>query len=561
MSTNPMYYADTTEGTTLRGESDISIANFYPVAKKVVKYKSGDGDKIQKRYVVEFYAPYYIGTVEIDSKGLEKFDYTSVDDSLQLNPIIGSAGKEMAYYIRDQSKNVEVEEKTLLNSLGWHNINGEYIYCAGNMIIGKTSQEGYVISEHLSDYHLDIDNMISQEEAVIHTMKLMCIAPGSSDLVFVSGGLFGPLRQIMLDAGIRPPCISYVEGESQSKKTTLVKECVLMYNRSTPQKDNNVGWARISCSEFKIEEAIAICKDSTYLLDDLFRAKENKMKKIYEGRIENTIRNFADNSTRSTARSAFKNNSNIIITAEYLIESKTDVGRLFLICVGKDDVDIQKLSECQKNPLALSTFYYYFILWLSSHYDELVERLKDEYSGFRFSAQAHESKFGRLYEQFFLLDFAFLVYLEYAESVGINTSRDIVISDFRSHVSKALKKQNDILISLDKKEVKSINFSHELVAMISNGSVALSKKGSECFEKGGCIYITTRYFNSKLREKYDKDFSVRSIASYFRERYISEVDSDNRQKKYRGHRYLKLNKKELMKDANDTRYEIDNLFY
>ena len=97
--------------------------------------------------------------------------------------------------------------------------------------------------------------------------------------------------------------------------------------------------------------------------------------------------------------------------------------------------------------------------------------------------------------------------------------------------------------------------------MISNGSVVSSKKGSECFEKGGCIYITTRYFNSKLREKYDKDFSVRSIASYFRDRYISEVDSDNRQKKYRGHRYLKLNKKELMKDANDTRYEIDNLFY
>ena len=146
MSTNPMYYADTTEGTTLRGESDISIANFYPVAKKVVKYKSGDGDKIQKRYVVEFYAPYYIGTVEIDSKGLEKFDYTSVDDSLQLNPIIGSAGKEMAYYIRDQSKNVEVEEKTLLNSLGWHNINGEYIYCAGNMMIGRTWQGGYGIS-------------------------------------------------------------------------------------------------------------------------------------------------------------------------------------------------------------------------------------------------------------------------------------------------------------------------------------------------------------------------------------------------------------------------------
>lgn len=557
MSIEPIYSADTTEGITLRGE--MPIAKFYPVVKTVTKYRCRD--EFQKKYVVEFYAPYYIRTVEIDSKGLEKFDYSSVDDSLQLHPTISTAGKEMAYYIRDQAKSVEVEEIILLDTLGWHTFNGNHIYCAGNMVIGETSQKDYVISEYLSGYHLDIDNMISQEEAVIHTMKLMCIAPGSSDLVFVSGGLFGPLRQIMLDAGIRPPCISYVEGESQLKKTTLVKECVLMYNRSTPQKDNNVGWARISSSEFKIEEAVAICKDSTYLLDDLFRAKENKMKKIYEGRIENAIRNFADNSPRSTARSSFKNNAQIIITAEYVIESKTDVGRLFLICLEKGDVDVEKLSECQKSPLALSTFYYYFISWLSSHYDEVVERLKNEYNAFRLSAQSQESKFGRLYEQFFLLDFAFSVYLEYAESIGMNINKGIVISNFRNDVRKALKKQNDILTSLDKREVKTINLSHELVAMISNGSVVSSKKGSECFEKNGYIYITTRYFNAKLREKYDKDFSARSIASYFRDRYISEVDSDNRQKKYQGRRYLKLNKKELMKDANDTRYEIDNLFY
>ena len=148
MSINPMYYADTTEGTTLRGESETAIANFYPIVKKVAKYKCGD--KVQKKYVVEFYDPYYIGTVEIDSKGLEKFDYTSVDDSLQLNPTISTAGKEMAYYIRDQAKSVEVEEIILLDTLGWHTFNGNHIYCAGNMVIGETSQKDYVVSEHLS---------------------------------------------------------------------------------------------------------------------------------------------------------------------------------------------------------------------------------------------------------------------------------------------------------------------------------------------------------------------------------------------------------------------------
>ena len=557
MSTELLYRSDTTGGTTLRGESETTIANFYPVVKKVAKYKCGD--KVQKKYVVEFYDPYYIGKVEIDSKSLEKFDYSSVDDALQLNPTISTAGKEMAYYIRDQAKSVEVEEKLLLDTLGWHNCSDNHVYCAGNMVIGEISQEDYVISDYLSKYRLDIDVTLSEKDAAVHTMKLMDIAPGSSCLVFASG-LLGPLRQIILDAGLRPPCIPYVEGESQCKKTTLVKLCTIMYNRSELQNDSDIACKRVSSSEFKLEEIISELKDTTFLLDDLFKA-DNKMKKIYEGRIENAIRNFADNSTRSTARSAFKNNSNIIITAEYLIESKTDVGRLFLICIGQDDVDVDKLSECQKNPLALSTFYCYFIRHLSLHYDAIVERLKKEYSAFRCSAYDHESKFGRLYEQFFLIDFAFSLYLEYAVSVGLNINKELVKNNFQNYVRQALKKQNGILISLDRKEVKSVNFSKELVTMISDGSVTLLKKGSECFEKGGFIYITTRYFNSKLREKYERDFSARSITSYFRDRYISEVDADNRQKKYKGRRYLKLNKKELMKDAYDTGYEINNLFY
>lgn len=556
MSTNPMYYADTTEGTTLRGESETAIANFYPITKKVSKYRCGN--KIQKKYVVEFYDPYYIGTVEIDSKGLEKFDYTSVDDSLQLNPTISTAGKEMAYYIRDQAKSVEVEEKILLDSLGWHLHDENHIYCAGNMIIGKTSQEDYVISEHLSGkYHLDVDKSLSKRDAVIHTMKLMNITPGISNIVFVFG-LLGPLHGIILDAGTRPPCLPYLHGPSQTLKTSLVKACTLIYNRSSPK--DNIDNKRVSSTEIKLEECIDEIRDGNFLLDDLFCTEDKKLKKIYEGRVEAVIRNFGDYSERETAHSSYRNNAQVIITAEYVIRSKTDVGRLFLIPVDKP-INSEKLGECQKSPLALSTFYYYFISWLSSRYDEIVERLKNKYHAFRLSAQSHESKFGRLYEQFFLLDFAFSVYLEYVESVGMNINKDIVITNFRNHVSKALKKQNDILTSLDKREVKTINFSKELVNMISDGSVTLSKKGEECFEKGGFIYITTRYFNSKLREKYDRDFTAKSIAAYFRSRYISEVDSDNRQKKYQGKRYLKLDKTELMKDANDTRNEIDNLFY
>lgn len=148
---------------------------------------------------------------------------------------------------------------------------------------------------------------------------------------------------------------------------------------------SGISTLRVSSTEFKTEECVAVLKDATFILDDLFKEKDNRTLRDYERRVRNIIRNFADNSPRTTTRSSHKNNSQIIITAEYLLESKTDVGRLMVLEV-TEPIDSKKLDICQKTPLGVSSFYYHFIKWVAEKYEDIVEDIIRQFAIFRESS-------------------------------------------------------------------------------------------------------------------------------------------------------------------------------
>ena len=80
----------------------ISIANFDARLRCVKKCITQKG--IIRKYDIEFNNGVRKFEVEIDSKELEKYNYTELDDSLLLSPTVSSAAKEMAYYITCQAR-------------------------------------------------------------------------------------------------------------------------------------------------------------------------------------------------------------------------------------------------------------------------------------------------------------------------------------------------------------------------------------------------------------------------------------------------------------------------
>ncbi len=552
-----LYHTDEAEGKTFRSKE--IIADFFIKVKAVNEYIQKDG-KTQRKYVLEFYNPEYVGNAEIDSKQLEKFDYSSIDDILQLSPTIPTAGKEMAYFIKSQTKGITSNRICLFDKLGWHNVNNNHVYCAGNILLGSC-QYNYKIAEELSDkYKFEYDSSLTEQEAVKHMFDMMNVEPQIIPIVFITG-MLGILRQLFKDADIKVPCCLYVFGPSQSRKTTVVIFCTALYGRSFLQDLSGVSTLRVSSTEFKSEECVDALKDATFVFDDLYKETDKKLYKDYEKRVRNIIRNFADNSPRTTARSSFENNCQVIITAEYMLNTKTDVGRLMLLNVDKP-IDSQKLSACQEHPLSVSTFYYHFIKWLSDKYAEIVLDIKQQFKAFRISAFSHQFGYERLYEQSFLLNYAYGLFLKYAAEIGYNIrNKETVESEFCTFVNKALSKQKTIIEKLETSEIDEINFSSELVSMIKDKTIVLGEKGSICFKKDNMIYISNEYLCKMLYQKYNKRFTEKNIAAYFRDRFISQVYADNRSKRYDNKRYLVLNINELNNDAKDDTHTINNLFF
>ena len=390
--------------------------------------------------------------------------------------------------------------------------------------------------------------------------QVMRIEPHISSIVFITG-MLGVLRQLLKDADIKVPCCLYIFGISQSRKTTLANFCTALYGRNNLQNLSGISTLRVSSTEFKSEECADALKDGTFVFDDLYKETNKSLHKDYEKRIRNIIRNFADDSSRTTAKSSFKNNCQVVITAEYLLNTKTDVGRLMAVEV-KEPINSQRLTACQETPLSVSTFYYYFIKWICSRYDSLVADLKQQFKAFRISCVAHKFGYERLYEQTFLLNYAYGLFLNYATELGCRIyDRKAVEKEFFCYINRAVVEQKDVIEKLQLREVDSVNFSLELLTMIKNDVIQIGKKGAPCFVKSGRLYITNTEFGKSLYNKFGKNFSAKEIAAYFRDRYISEVYADNRPKKYNNKCYLILNINELQKDAHDDSCTINNLFF
>lgn len=544
--------------------TEVCIADFRVEVDKVKIYLDIDGNECSRGYCVRYYTDKFIGCDEISSERLEKYDYSAYSPELQLSPLVKSAAKEVAYYIRCEAKKAPTESITRFERLGWHSkADGTYYYCAGNTVISADMSTDITIAPALSNkFRLEIDDSLEEAMAADRALCHASIDGEYSSVVFAAG-ILGLIRQMILDADIKPPSIIYLVGNSQSRKTSLSKLCCLMYNRSRLQSDSNTGISRISSSEAKTEALTDEYKDAAYIVDDLYATPDSKVKRENERRLRNVIRNYADNSPRQTMHGGYQNNAQILVTGEYLLNTKTDVGRCFVIKVNRQ-INSAALAKYQNQPLTLSTAYFYFIKWLCTHYDETVAKLRQGFAQMRRETYAHKIGYERLYEQAFLLDFAFGLFCDYAVEAG-GIERHVcerAKRTFREITASAVEFQGEIMKVLERKEAAEPNYSKALIRLINDRSIVVGKKGSKCFRKKNHIYITCDYLTEVLYNKYGMKIASKTVTKYFAERHINLRDGDKNVVKYgeAGKRYLALDESRLEQDAKSLEAEIESLF-
>jgi len=148
-------------------------------------------------------------------------------------------------------------------------------------------------------------------------------------------------------------------------------------------------------------------------LDDLFPADSNQAKAAQEKTLIELVRIVGDNMGRARVQGnevlTREPRCGVLVTGEYLIGSGSDAARLLPIKF-LTPISNAKLSECQAEPLALSTFYFHYLTWFISNYDSIQDWLA---GALLKSRGTHLGVHDRLQETYFCLGSAYRIFLQY----------------------------------------------------------------------------------------------------------------------------------------------------
>ena len=166
-------------------------------------------------------------------------------------------------------------------------------------------------------------------------------------------------------------------GETGSKKTSLVK--ALCYMDEQPYNAVNFKWTPAA-----VQEKLKDVQDDIVLADDMYPAKitseKNQQREMFSLLIRATgddigSRQKMQGGTVTTG----KTSSLFIATAEQLILfSESDIWRIFIPNIRKDDVDKDALTWLQEHPDVIRFYSRLFIQWFPLN-DDRVAKLYEDY--------------------------------------------------------------------------------------------------------------------------------------------------------------------------------------
>ena len=462
------------DGCTYRIKDNVKISNF--TVKVLAVKKCICKSNTEYKYDIEFTSENNRYRQEVSKQELHKYDYSDIHPTLLLFPI-PNANKEMAHAIMEQVQPSIIEEIYVANQLGWHTYNGNHFYCAGDSILPNVSTSKIAIDINIPNLHFEYDSTISEKDALKGAFDTIKIAPQITFLLFAEN-LLGIIRQLLIDAGIQDTvCVSIV-GHTHSQKTTVTKFTISLYNRSN--LDSGLQSTRMCSSLPIVEKMLTDMKDASILLDDLNSSNQSSERKKQETLLHYALRETGDNCGRATLKTTAQVNAKVFITAEYIPDfSISDIGRTIILNVEKPMAN-DLLTKCQSHPLALSTFYKYFIEWISSKYDEIVYDIKCRYERHRQISCNSSNRYKRLDDQKFLLEYVFDLFLSYAKKL-IDFDYEGFTQLFKEYLNNTIESQLALIDKMQLRDRSRNNLSLAVLAMWKCGYLTDLGKNSRCF--------------------------------------------------------------------------------
>jgi len=313
--------------------------------------------------------------LDIPISQLETTKWSTHDIRCKLNPDCSKATKYLASIIQadlaDLADEKVVTEYTI-DRLGMHFVEGHPVYNKGGCLVRSPEIDEKVIIKHEPSLRQIVaDERCTERQAAVGMMKVVKLSPIAGLIIFLHC-LLGIMRSLYAEVDKVPRFILFLVGRTGTKKTTLAAFITQMHDRDKGIKSPR----RLDSTSAAFEQILHDAYDCVTTMDDLFPAQSGETRRKQEKTLIDLTRIVGDDSGRAIKKGdgvvSKEANCNVMVTGEYLIGTGSDAARLLPITF-TTPIDNAALTECQSQPLIVSTFYMFFIEWFVQNYYEIKE--------------------------------------------------------------------------------------------------------------------------------------------------------------------------------------------
>lgn len=276
-----------------------------------------------------------------------------------------------------ESDNVLYE--MIYSNAGWREITENqwrYVYSDG--VVGYENIDVHTLPKY--NFTLEREK-IGTIETFEQAMKMIRVTRNSTALELFLFTHMTVMSTLFEKSGFPIKFVFGIVGVTNSRKTSLALALSQIFGREKFIADAEFATA----TRCGIEKVLSTYKDGTVIIDDfkpgINRGQQNEL----NHKLDELVRMYGDRVPKKRMTDFLADGENkyfpigggCVLTMEVVTGVTSSITRMFLTELGKDDVQNDQLSFFQENRWVLDTHLYDFIMWLTNHFEEVINYLKN----------------------------------------------------------------------------------------------------------------------------------------------------------------------------------------
>lgn len=408
-----------------------ALTTFIVLPTKIVQKDDGTGADIEMEFEFRGWAHgRQMRTVRVPAGEFDGMNWITKCWGFAANFVNGSASTKtkVASIIKEVGFRSAVDENIYTHT-GWRKIGGKWCYLHTGGAIGADGVK-VEIGEALSGYTLageDTDYLsaaLQANDALRYVMR-------NAFYPLIGTVFLAPLREFLSQRGLKPAHILYLDGATQSGKSTVAGLALSFFgNFSAMNLPANFG----STANAIRRMAFAL-KDMPLVIDDYHPVTNLQDKRRMEGIAQDLVRAFGNNAARMRQRAdrsieeGQPPRSLAIVTGEQIPNvGASGLARLYVVKMNKQKNDTASLDAARtvaRNGI-LKTVMRGYIEWLAKRADKLPDELAEKFA--RYAERANRdcsTGGGRMSDAVAYITLGYSMYCEYLADIGIYNTDDV----------------------------------------------------------------------------------------------------------------------------------------